>query len=188
MNLAILSLTFVGVNLDFFVILPFLLKKYRLSQVLLGYLLGNIFLLSVSYLVGQSLALFLPEWILGGLGFLPIYLALRKDDDDDSQKTTTKSPILIVLITYLSVCSGCNLAIFLPILVGKTWTQFAFTLVFIASLTIVAVLAIALLNHSKYVTQIIDHYGEKLMRACYLLIGLYVLFDSGFISHIISMI
>lgn len=104
MNFGILTLTFISVNLDFFFMLLFLLKKYRLTQVILGYLLGNIILLTASFFVGKALLLFLPEWILGLLGFLPIYLALRKDDDDSNDRTS-KSPVLSILITYLSVCA-----------------------------------------------------------------------------------
>ena len=40
MNLGILVITFLGVNFDFFFMLLFLLKKYRVSQVIIGYLIG----------------------------------------------------------------------------------------------------------------------------------------------------
>ena len=83
MNYWLLLLTFLSVNLDFFFMLIFLLKKFKLSKVILGYLLGNIILLSISFTVGKTLATFLPEWILGILGILPIYLALHDDDDDN---------------------------------------------------------------------------------------------------------
>lgn len=67
MNYWILALTFISVNLDFFFMLIFLLKKNKLSKVILGYLLGNIILLVASYVVGKALAVFLPEWLLGVL-------------------------------------------------------------------------------------------------------------------------
>lgn len=38
MNYWILALTFISVNLDFFFMLIFLLKKNKLSKVILGYL------------------------------------------------------------------------------------------------------------------------------------------------------
>lgn len=120
MNYGILGLTFISVNLDFFFMLLFLLKKYRLPQVMLGYLLGNLVLLSASYFIGQALAVFLPEWLLGILGLLPIYLAFHDDDDDDGAKQLS-SPVLNVFLTYLSVCAGCNLAIFFT---SSSWTKF----------------------------------------------------------------
>lgn len=78
MNYGILLLTFISINLDFFFMLLFLVKKYPLREVMAGYLAGNLILLSLSYLIGRVLTVFLPEWLLGLLGFLPIYLALKK--------------------------------------------------------------------------------------------------------------
>ena len=86
MNYWVLALTFLSVNLDFFFMLIFLLKKYSLVKVMIGYLLGNLILLTLSFFIGKALLVFLPEWILGILGFLPIYLAFHDDDDDDNGK------------------------------------------------------------------------------------------------------
>ncbi len=186
MNYGLLTLTFISVNLDFFFMLIFLLKKNRLSRVILGYLLGNIILLTASYIIGKALAVFLPEWLLGILGVLPIYMAFR--DDDDGEKTAQhKSQVISVLITYLSVCAGCNLSIFLPVLVGETLTHFLFTLVFIGALTVLIVLLIKLIADIPMVSKVMAAHGEKLMKVCYIIIGLYVFWDSGLISHLIAL-
>lgn len=185
-NYWILALTFLSVNLDFFFMLIFLLKKYRVRQVMVGYLLGNLILLTASFFIGKALAAFLPEWILGILGFLPIYMAFRDDDDDDGDKTH-KSPTLSVLITYLSVCAGCNLSIFLPVLAGETGINFLMTLVFIGVLTVLVVLVIKLVANIPVVSSVMEAQGERLMKVCYVLIGLYVFWDSGLISHIMGL-
>lgn len=187
MNYWILTLTFISVNLDFFFMLIFLLKKYRVAKVMIGYLLGNIILLTLSYFVGKALAVFFPEWILGILGFLPIYMALHDDDDDDSDKKH-QSQVWSVLVTYLSVCAGCNLSIFLPVLVGETMVQFFMTLVFIGILTIIVVLIINLVSDIPTVAMVMERHGEKLMKLCYIIIGLYVFWDSGLISHILNLL
>lgn len=57
-----------------------------MSEVVLGYLLGNIILLVISYFIGQVLATLLPEWFLGVLGILPIYMDFHDNDDDDGVK------------------------------------------------------------------------------------------------------
>lgn len=186
MNYYLLGLTFLSVNLDFFFILLFLLRRYRLDKVIIGYLLGTIILLTLSFGVGKALASFLPEWLLGALGFLPIYMAL-KDDDDDTQQQTKHAPITNVLLTYLSVCAGCNLAIFLPVLAGETAPHFLMTLLFIGSLTIMVTVLIKFVADLPPVTRFMDHFGEPLMKICYILIGLYVFWDSGLISHVIGL-
>ena len=187
MNYWILTLTFLSVNLDFFFMLIFLLKKYKLSKVMLGYLLGNIILLTASFVIGKALAAFLPEWLLGVLGILPIYMALHDDDDDDDSKSTHKSEVLSTLITYLSVCAGCNLSIFLPVLVGETVSNFLIILVFIGTLTILVVLLIKLIADIPVVSNVMEAQGEKLMKICYVLIGLYVFWDSGLIGHLLAL-
>ncbi|WP_119318408.1 cadmium resistance transporter [Companilactobacillus formosensis] len=187
MNYWLLLLTFLSVNLDFFFMLIFLLKKFKLSKVILGYFLGNIILLSISFTIGKTLANFLPEWILGILGILPIYLALH-DDDDDTKHSEHKSDIMTVLITYLSVCAGCNLSIFLPVLAGETLNNFMITLLFIGSLTILIVCLIKLISQSKLVELIMKKYGEVAMKICYLSIGLYVFWDSGLITYLLDLL
>ncbi len=185
LNYWVLALTFLSVNLDFFFMLIFLLKKYQVVKVMIGYLLGNMILLILSYIVGKALLVFLPEWLLGVLGFLPIYLAFHDDDDEDGDKHH-RSQILSVTLTYLSVCAGCNLSIFLPVLVGESLTHFLMTLVFIGALTILVVFVIKLIADVPVITTIMGKYGEKLMKVCYILIGLWVFWDSGLISHIIA--
>ncbi len=185
-NYGILALTFLSVNLDFFFMMIFLLKKYRVWQVMIGYLLGNLILLTASFFIGKTLALFLPEWILGVLGILPIWMAFRDDDDDDGDKTH-RSPVVSVLVTYLSVCAGCNLSIFLPVLVGETMLHFLMTLVFIGVLTVAVVIVIKLIADVPVVERVMAAHGERLMKVCYVLIGLYVFWDSGLISHLIAL-
>lgn len=188
MNISLLTLTFLAVNLDFFIMMLFLLKKYPFRAVLFAYLVGNLLLMSVSFVAGQVLEAFLPEWLLGVLGFIPIYLAFRDDDDDEDDDAKGKSPFWIVLGTYLSVCAGCNLSIFLPVLLGESWLTFAETLLYIGILTVIIVFVLRAVADNKVVTSLIDRFGEKIMKICYILIGLYVLLDSGFLVHVYGLI
>lgn len=186
MNIVVIVMTFLGVNIDFFFMLLFLLKKYNVVEVLVGYLVGVILLLIGSYLVGVTLNMFLPEWLLGLLGILPIYMAFHdNDDDDDGGPKWRKQPIITVLLTYLSVCSGCVLAIFLPILIGKSIRELLLTILMIAVLTVLIVFIIKLLLTTKPIVKLMNRYGEIMMKICYILIGLYVFWDSGLIHHIL---
>ena len=53
MNIWLLTVTFLAVNLDFFVLLLFLLKKFSVRQVVVGYLSGVVLLLVASFLAGK---------------------------------------------------------------------------------------------------------------------------------------
>lgn len=187
MNYWLLTLTFLSVNLDFFFMLLFLLKKYPRNAVILGYVLGVMVLMTLSFAVGKTLALFLPEWLLGVLGVLPLYMALRPDQDSD-QVQHRDSAVLAVFLTYLSVCAGCNLSIFLPVLAGETLAHFGITLVYVALLAAAVVVVIDLIGRLPVVVNLMKAYGDKLMRVCYAAVGLWVFWDSGLISHLLSLV
>ena len=85
MNWLVFAITFIGVNLDFFFILLFLLKKYKVRDVILGYVTGVLILVAASFFLGKILAIFMPEWLLGILGFLPIWMAIHDNDEEANQ-------------------------------------------------------------------------------------------------------
>lgn len=185
MNWLLILITFLGVNLDFFFILLLLLKKHKLGSVMMGYLIGLWVLLILSFSVGQILDRFLPEWILGLLGILPIYMAL-KDEDEDAKEVNHKSPVVITLVTYLSVCAGCNLALFLPVLSTISAIQILEVIAVLTILSILIILAIRWIGNIKVINDLMEKYGEILTKVVYIGVGIYVLFDSGLVAHIIS--
>ncbi|CAI2559293.1 hypothetical protein AKUA2003_01680 [Apilactobacillus kunkeei] len=185
MNWLLILITFLGVNLDFFFILLLLLKKHKMSSVMMGYLIGLWILLILSFSVGQILDRFLPEWVLGLLGILPIYMAL-KDEDEDAKEVNHKSPVVITLITYLSVCAGCNLALFLPVLSTINAMQIAEVMAVLTILSILIILVIKWIGNIKVINDLMERYGEILTKVVYIGVGIYVLFDSGLIANVIS--
>lgn len=187
MNVTLIFITFLAVNLDFFFILLFLLDRYRTRDVMVGYMLGIVILLIASFFIGRTLNLFLPEWVLGLLGLLPIYMALH-DSDEDPGQASRHTPVLATLITYLAVCSGCNLSIFLPVLVGETYVSFALTIGFVLVLAVVAVLLIKRFGTIEAVRHLMTRYGEMMMKVVYIGVGLYVFYDSGLISHLLDLV
>ena len=187
MNFSVLTLTFIAINIDFFIMLIFLLQQFSTIKVMIGYALAVFALLLVGFLVGNVLGKFLPEWILGILGLLPIYMAF-KDDDDEAASTVSKSTIYTVFVTYLSVCTGCVLSIFVPVLIGKSWLEFGEASLYLLCLTVLIVLLAKAVESSHWVQSLIEKHGEILMKICYVLIGIYVLFDSGLIAHLIKLL
>lgn len=187
MNWWLILVTFIAVNLDFFLMLLCLVNRYRTRDVIVGYGLALVLLLSASFFAGKVMALFLPEWLLGLLGFLPIYIALH-DADDDIDPQSHKGPILTTFITYLAVCTGCNLSIFLPVLTGLDLQQFLLTICFVVLLAMIAVGGISWLGSLPTVKQWLTKYSEPLMKVIYIGVGLYVFWDSGLVSHIIKLL
>ena len=187
MNFGIVLVAFISVNLDFFFMLIFLLQKYRLKIVIIGYSISVLLILLLSYIIGFTLLKLFPEWFLGILGIVPIYLAFH-DDDADDKKEKYQLGILDVILTYFSTCLGCNLSIFLPILISEDIVNFIYTLVFIVILTAIVTVIIKSIMNNNFVTKFMEKYGEITMKICYVFIGVYVLFDSGLMEHIYKII
>ena len=187
MNFWLIFITFIAVNLDFFFILLCLVNQYPLRDVIVGYVIGVAILVTASFAAGKALALFLPEWLLGFLGILPIYMALHDNDEEAGENKTTHSPVWIVLLTYLAVCSGCNLSIFLPVLTGLPLSQFGLALAFILVLTVLVVIIIKQIGRIPVITRFMNKYSELMMKVVYIGVGIYVFFDSGLISHLVRL-
>ena len=66
-------------------------------------------------------------------------------------------------------------------------TYFLMTLVFIGILTLIVVILIKLIADVPMVSSVMEAHGEKLMKICYIAIGLYVFWDSGLISHLVGL-
>lgn len=182
MNIGVVIVSFLAVNLDFFFMLLFLLNKYKFNEVLWGYFSAVIFILLISYSIGFALTRLFPEWSLGILGFVPIWMAIH--DEDEEYVSNGRKGLLGVVITYLSTCLGCNLAIFLPILTGKNITDLFETLFIVGGLTLGVTILINAIRRIQTISNIMEKYGDQLMKICYVVIGLYVMFDSGLINHI----
>lgn len=186
MSWTIFIIAFLGANLDFFLILLLLLQRFKLNQVIIGYLSGVLLLTVLSYLCGQVIAKFLPEWLLGILGIWPIWTALH-DDDDEVNAQSTHAPWLTVMTTYLSVCIGCNLSIMLPVLIKASFVQFLEVLIFIVVCINVIVYLLKLVGSVKPINNFINNYSEILTKIVYIGVGLYVFWDSGLISHLVTL-
>lgn len=184
MNYWLITLTFLSVNLDFFVMMLFLLRRHRFYQVLVGYLLGTLALVLLCFAGGRALAMVLPEWVLGFLGFLPLWLAFH--DEDEELAAHPRRGIFGVMLTYWSVCAGCNLSLFLPVLVKQPLSSLGMLLLLVTGLTIAAVVVIALISRLPLVVSLLDRFGEVLMKGCYVLIGCYVIYDSGLLAHLLQ--
>ena len=162
MNWWIIFITFLAVNLDFFFILIFLLERYNLRDVIIGYLGALLVLVTISFLLGKTLAIFLPEWILGILGILPIYMALH-DNDEDPTHAEKHGPII-------------------------TFQQFTQALLFIAVLSIAIGILIKGISNIPLIKQAMQRYSETLMKVIYIGVGCYVFWDSGLITHLIHLL
>ena len=81
-DLSLVTMLFIGVNLDFFVVLLLLLQKYRFRDNFIGYELGMLLVFVISAIAGQLIQTIIPTWAIGLLGLLPIYMGIKGENDD----------------------------------------------------------------------------------------------------------
>ncbi|UQS81517.1 TMEM165/GDT1 family protein [Bombilactobacillus folatiphilus] len=188
MNLSVIIFSFIGVNTDFFLVLLMLLHKYQWKSVLIGYWSGLIIILGLSFILGHFLQILLPEWILGLLGCIPLYLAFHDNDSMPPNNQLLRSPIIMTLITFLTVCGGCNLSLFLPLLTTVSFLQFLIVLGLVVLIAGIIVGIVKIIGDHHIVQRLMTKYGEIVTKIVYLGVGIYVFWDSGLINKIISII
>lgn len=193
MNIALLTLLFISVNIDFFIILLYLLQKYRFKDVLLGYGLGMIVLWVAGALVSQTLHAFLPMWLFGFLGLIPIYLAIKgeadDDDDDDEIKTSKqKNGTLAVLGIYLGTCGADNFAIYVPVLSTMNWQQLVIGGIYVLILMLISTWLASKFGQLPAVKSFFERFGENTTRIVYAVIGIFVITESNLVPHLWALI
>lgn len=178
---------FIGVNLDFFLILLVFLQRYTFRQVWLGYALGMLIIWLVGAVISLVLQIVVPLWVLGGLGILPIIYGLRGESDDERDIQTQRG-WLMVLFVYLAGCGADNLAVYIPVLATMTIGQMLLAGSYFMLLTWGSLVVAQRVGHLPMIAQTMTKWGEPLTRVIYILIGLYVIWESHFIPEMIQLL
>lgn len=188
-DIPLVTMLFIGVNLDFFVILLFLLQKYSYKDNLIGYELGMIIVFSISAFAGQIIQSFIPEWSIGLLGLIPIYMGFKGEDDDgnnDDQHKSNKG-VMAVLLMYLVSCGADNIAVYVPVLATMTVTSILLTVLYFIILTAISLTLAYFFGQIPIVKNIFERFGEPLSRIIYIFIGIFVMLDTGLFQQILNL-
>ncbi len=188
-DLPLVTMLFIGVNLDFFVILLFLLQKYSYKDNLIGYELGMVIVFSISALAGQIIQSFIPEWSIGLLGLIPIYMGIKGEDDDDKndEKHQSNKGVIAVLLMYLVSCGADNIAVYVPVLATMPVTSIVLTVIYFIFLTAVSLTLAYFFGQIPIIKNIFERFGEPLSRIIYIFIGIFVMIDTGLFQQIMNL-
>ncbi|MCT4396843.1 cadmium resistance transporter [Periweissella beninensis] len=188
-DISLVTMLFIGVNLDFFVILLLLLQKYSYKDNLIGYELGMIIVFSISAFAGQIIQSFIPEWSIGLLGLIPIYMGFKGEDDDENNNDQHKSNkgVMAVLLIYLVSCGADNIAVYVPVLATMTVTSILITVLYFIILTAISLTLAYSFGQIPIIKNLFERFGEPLSRIIYILIGIFVMFDTGLFQQIMNL-
>jgi cadmium resistance protein CadD (predicted permease) len=180
---------FAGTNADDVVVLALLSAasraggRPRLWEIWAGQYLGYSALVGVSLAAGRGLAL-VPDrwlWLLAliplGLGLVNLVAAIRSLRHGEQPPAPSAGGLLGVA-TLTLVNGADDLAAYPPFFATIGTAQVAVTLVVFAVCVALWCLAGALLTRHKRVTEAISRYGHWLLPAAFILIGLYILYET----------
>ncbi|MCK8624815.1 cadmium resistance transporter [Apilactobacillus sp. M161] len=185
-NFALVTTLFVGVNLDFFIVLLVLLQKYKFKDTLLGYELGMLIILMVSALAGQFIQSIVPDWSIGFLGLVPIFFGIKGEGDaDEEMHAKSKIGILSVMLMYVVSCGADNIAAYLPVLATMQTHAVFITAIYFVILTFISISIAYFFGKLPIIKKVFNTCGETLTRLIYIAIGIFVMIDTGLISHFI---
>ena len=188
-DLSLVTMLFIGVNLDFFVVLLLLLQKYRFRDNFIGYELGMLLVFVISAIAGQLIQTIIPTWAIGLLGLLPIYMGIKGENDDvnNSSKSTSNGGMTAVLLMYLISCGADNIAVYVPVLATMTTAAILLTLGYFIILTAISLILAYLFGQIPIVKYVFERWGSPISRIIYILIGLFVMLNTGLIQFILNL-
>ena len=188
-DLSLVTMLFIAVNLDFFMILLLLLQKYRFRDKYIGYELGMLIVLAISAIAGQLIQTVIPTWAIGLLGLLPIYMGIKGENvnDNNASKSTPKRGMLAVLLMYLISCGADNIAVYVPVLATMTTAAILLTMVYFIVLTALSLILAYLFGQIPIVKYVFERWGSPIGRIIYILIGVFVMLDTGLIQFIFNL-
>ena len=190
LNIPLITMLFIGVNLDFFIILLFLMNRFSFKKTFFGYELGMLIIFIISALAGQTIQVLMPSWLIGVLGLIPIFMGIKGEsdnDEDDAPKHSTKG-LLAVTLVYVSTCGADNIAVYVPVLATLTFVNLLMTAIYFIILTALSLLLANYVRQLPFIQKIFEKWGAPISRLVYILIGMFVMLDTGFIQHLWSLL
>ncbi len=181
---------FASTNLDdiFILALFFGGRQFRDREIVLGQFAGISALIAISW-IGSFIGLIMPPAYIGLLGLMPVYLgtkgiirlAKKQEQVPELSGSIRKKysyPVLSVAAVTIAN-GGDNISIYLPLFATLSLAhQFAMTLSFLIMTGAWCALAKYVTLH-PLVKRAIDRYGHLLTPFVLILLGLYILYESG---------
>lgn len=175
---------FIGINIDTFVALLFVMRRYSLVAPILGLTLAELFLWLVGVALGKTITTVFPDWITGLMGFVLLYLAFRADDEAVQEK---KTGALAIFLLCLSL-GGDNLAVLIPLASQLSLPRIALVTLVFTVCSIITVFVVKLIARFKPIAVLLEKYGSYCTRIIYFCAGIYIIVASRLITHLLALL
>ncbi|CAM2842449.1 cadmium resistance transporter [Latilactobacillus sakei] len=190
---------YISTSIDYLIILMVIFGSVNRKErwlVYWGDLLGTSVLVAASLVMAFILGFVPQEWLLGLLGIIPVLMGLRllisgeSDDDEvvESQMKKRRNIIMNVAIITIATCGADNIGIYVPIFAQSTVQTLAIILItFFFMLSLFCYVGYLLIKIPK-VAEILERYGMYITAIVYIGLGLYIMFESGTVQHLVKML
>lgn len=179
-SLAEIIITFIGLNIDTFIALLFLINKHSTKSIIAGYSLANLTLWILGVLISKSIAVFFPDWITGFMGIILIILAFKPYKES---KLESFSDLREIFTLCLSL-GGDNLSVYIPMAVKMKFMEILFIAIVFTILTFFAVLLGKWVLKINILTDVIENYGGYGTKLVYIIAGIYIVIKSKLLLHL----
>lgn len=191
MELIIASIiAFASTNIDdiFVLMLFFGNKTYRTKDIVIGQYLGVGTLILIS-LIGSFAGLLIDKKYIGLLGLLPIFLGIRallqylrqKNVEELPETSVGKNSVFTVAaVTFAN--GGDNIGIYIPLFATLSLIGRAIMISIFLLMIALWCLAGRYLSSHPAIAKVISKYGHILTPVVLVLLGLYILYESGSFS------
>lgn len=189
---------YISTSIDYLFILLIIyasIGKNRFKDVLGGQYLGTLVLVLIS-LVAAYLLHFIPEeWIIGLLGFIPIFLGIRyliygeeeNEVDEVIEKLNQPQNSLLTSVALITLAAGGdNLGIYIPYFTALPFSQIALVILVFTILTFLLNYLTSKISSIDMVSETIEKVEKWIIPITFILLGLYILIENGTIQHFIG--
>lgn len=187
MYFTLMTSLFVGANLDFFILLIPLIKRHGFRDTVIGYIVGVAGMYLISATIGQMFQAIFPSWTIGILGLIPVYFGIKGAEEENRDNYLNLS-ILTVAFLYLTSCSADNIALYVPVLSMLTINQSIFYGFYFMLLAFITSILAYYTGNIKIVKWAFDKFGDMITRIIYILIGLFIVLESGLLEKIFNLL
>ncbi|WP_419894473.1 CadD family cadmium resistance transporter [Ligilactobacillus salivarius] len=194
---------YISTSIDYLIILIILFAQLSQNKqkwhIYAGQYLGTGLLVGVS-LVAAYVVNFVPEaWMVGLLGLIPIYLGIRfaivgEGEEEEEEEITerleqSKANQLFWTVTLLTISSGGdNLGIYIPYFASLDWAQTLVALLVFAIGVLIFCELSRVLSSIPLISETIGKYKRIIVPLVFILLGLYIMYESGTIETFLNFI
>ncbi len=180
-------------------------KTFRPRHIVIGQYVGFVGIMAISAL-GFVGALLIPEWIIGLLGFAPIYMGIRGFIKGRQEEVADEAALVqpnaaskglpgklinphilsVAVVTFAN--GGDNISVYIPMFAGKTLPELgAIMLIFMLGLGLWCYLGYTI-GRQPMLKQLIQRFGHLIVPIVLIGLGVYILVESGTLTAIAQLV